>query len=84
VPRSSSLITVISGGIGEIKISAAKTAASCKLPDPQNVNSCISKTQYGDLIYSNDHSNQLQSWLASKEDAEFLNDQLSHFWIFPW
>jgi cellulose biosynthesis protein BcsQ len=25
------------------------------LTDPQNVNSYISKTQYGDLIYSNDH-----------------------------
>jgi chromosome partitioning related protein ParA len=41
------------------------------LTDPQNVNSCISKTQYGDLIYSNDHSNQLQPWLASKGDGRF-------------
>jgi cellulose biosynthesis protein BcsQ len=39
------------------------------LTDPQNVNSYISKTQYGDLIYSNDHSNQLQPWLASKGDG---------------
>ncbi|CAC9443591.1 Chromosome (plasmid) partitioning protein ParA [uncultured Gammaproteobacteria bacterium] len=41
------------------------------LTDPQNVNSYISKTQYGDLIYSNDHSNQLQPWLASKGDGRF-------------
>ncbi|VVM27658.1 hypothetical protein BSPWISOXPB_4469 [uncultured Gammaproteobacteria bacterium] len=41
------------------------------LTDPQNVNSYISKTQYGDLIYSNDHNNQLQSWLASKGDGRF-------------
>jgi chromosome partitioning related protein ParA len=33
--------------------------------------SYISKTQYGDLIYSNDHNNQLQSWLASKGDGRF-------------
>jgi hypothetical protein len=35
------------------------------------LNSYISKTQYGDLIYSNDHSNQLQPWLASKGDGRF-------------
>jgi hypothetical protein len=48
------------------------------LTDPQNVNSYISKTQYGDLIYSNDHSNQLQPWLASKGDGQHLSLELSY------
>lgn len=43
------------------------------LTHPENTDSCISKTQYKgcDLVYSDDHNNQLQSWLASKGDGRF-------------
>jgi len=43
------------------------------LTDVENADDCISKTQYEgcDLVYSNDHGNQLQSWLAGKGDGRF-------------
>lgn len=43
------------------------------LTHPENADNCISKTKYHscDLVYSNDHDNQLQSWLTSKGDGRF-------------
>ncbi len=45
------------------------------LTHPENADSCISKIQHQsfniDLVYSNDHDNQLQSWLVSKGDGRF-------------
>ena len=37
--------------------------------NPSTINHCISQTHYGDLIYSNDPGNQLQSWLVGKGDG---------------
>ncbi len=39
--------------------------------DPAKINDCISETQYGDLIYSNDPHNQIQSWLTNQGDGRF-------------
>ncbi len=42
------------------------------LTHPENADNCISKTHQGcDLVYSNDHDNQLQSWLVGKGDGRF-------------
>lgn len=47
--------------------------------DPTTINENISRTAYGDLIYSNDADNQLQTWLASKSDGRFrLKFALQH------
>lgn len=43
------------------------------LTHPENADNCISKIRYCgcDLVYSNDHDNQLQSWLTGKGDGRF-------------
>lgn len=43
------------------------------LTHPENADDCISKTNYKnlDLVYSNDHDNQLQAWLVGKGDGRF-------------
>jgi chromosome partitioning related protein ParA len=47
--------------------------------NPSTINHCISQTNYGDLIYSNDPDNQLQSWLVGKGDGRFrLSIALKH------
>ena len=39
--------------------------------NPSTINHCISQTNHGDLIYSNDPDNQLQAWLVGKGDGRF-------------
>lgn len=47
--------------------------------NPPTINHCISQTHYGDLIYSNDPNNQLQSWLVGKGDGRLrLSIALKH------
>ncbi len=42
------------------------------LTHPENADNCLSKIHQGcDLVYSDDHDNQLQSWLVGKGDGRF-------------